>query len=96
MCPVAGAPAEDEIKYNGKWTRGAGPCSAYNTGGKHGKRVLTAGLEVRPWSRGVLRERGQRRASSFAGAMSHVRVAGAAQQQQPSREEHEHGGCLRA
>ena len=42
VCPVAGAPAEDEIKYNGKWTRGAGPCSAYNTGGKHGKRVLTA------------------------------------------------------
>ena len=42
VCPVAGAPAEDEIEYNGKWTRGAGPCSAYNTGGKHGKRVLTA------------------------------------------------------
>ena len=42
MCPLAGAPAEEEIKYNGKWTRGAGPCSVFNTGGKHGKRVLTA------------------------------------------------------
>ena len=30
VCPLAGAPAEEEIKYNGKWTRGAGPCSAYN------------------------------------------------------------------
>ena len=42
VCAVAGASDEGEIKYNGKWTRGAGPCSAYNTGGKHGKRVLTA------------------------------------------------------
>ena len=42
VCPLAGAPVEAEIKYNGKWTRGAGPCSAFNTGGKHGKRVLTA------------------------------------------------------
>ena len=24
VCPVAGAPAEDEIKYNGKWTRDVG------------------------------------------------------------------------
>ena len=42
VCPLAGAPAEEEIKYNGKWTRGAGPCSVFNTGGTHGKRVLTA------------------------------------------------------
>ena len=50
----------------------------------------------RPWPRGVLRARGQRRAGSIAGAMPHVRVAGrrpagAARQ----REQHEHGGCLR-
>ena len=32
VCPLAGAPAEAEIKYNGKWTRGAGPCSVFNTG----------------------------------------------------------------
>ena len=42
VCPLAGAPAEAEIKYNGKWTRGAGPCSVFNTGGTHGKHVLTA------------------------------------------------------
>ena len=42
VCPLAGAPDEAEIKYNGKWTRGAGPCSVFNTGGTHGKHVLTA------------------------------------------------------
>ena len=40
----------------------------------------------RPWPRGVLRARGQRRAGSIAGAMPHVRVAGVAQQQQLSSE----------
>ena len=40
----------------------------------------------RPWPRGVLRARGQRRAGSIAGAMPHMRVAGVAQQQQLSSE----------
>ena len=40
----------------------------------------------RPLRRGVLRARGQRRAGRIAGAMPHVRVAGVAQQQQPSSE----------
>ena len=38
---------------------------------------------AQPW---LVAEKGQRRAGSIAGAMPHVRVAGVAQQQQPSRE----------